>query len=279
MGFIRANTMLILKEHKRRPFSGSLLCLGQPDVYFGHDVLRRMASTIGIELTPGVNISLSHNPHFASLNCISGETLFMSMGFSAVQSLDYSEFEGASIVHDLNDPDLPRELLEKFDVIIDHGTLEHVFHVPNALNNLFRLLKIDGRLIHCAPTSNLVDHGLYMFSPTFFHDFYVTNNWEINNIYVVSMTPRQETEPFFYTDYVPGSFDSVSYGGLGSGAMYLTYSFLTKTERSTGHLVPQQGVYKRDPRWARGEPPAPAPGAASTPTGGGLRRLVSRLIR
>ena len=276
MGFIRANIIPILKEHKRRPFSGQLLCLGQPDVYFNYDHLRRMATTVHVDLSPGVTVTPSPNEHFASLGYISGETLFKSMGFEAIHALDFSEFEGAAIIHDLNSPDLPDALCERFDVIIDHGTLEHVFHIPNALQNLFRLLKTGGRLIHSAPTSNLVDHGFYMFSPTFFYDFYTTNRWEINNIYVVSMTPRQETEPFFYTEYEPGSFDSVSYGGLGPG-MYFTLTFLTKTADSTGHLIPQQGAYRRDPRWATSiASPAeePAPRAQS-----GLRRIISRVLR
>lgn len=38
MGFIRANTIPILKEHNRRPFSGSQLSLGQPDVYFNYEL-------------------------------------------------------------------------------------------------------------------------------------------------------------------------------------------------------------------------------------------------
>ncbi len=276
MGFIRANIIPILKEHKRRPFSGTLLCLGQPDVYFGFDHLKRMAMTVDVELTPDVEITSSHNAHFASLGYLSGDTLFKSMGFEEIHALDYSEFEGAAIIHDLNDPNLPEPLHEKFDVIIDHGTLEHVFHIPNALRNLFRLLKTGGRLIHASPSSNLVDHGFYMFSPTFFYDFYVTNEWEINSIYVVSMTPRQETEPFFYTEYEPGSFASVSYGGLGPG-MYFTLSFLTKTPQSTGDRIPQQGMYRRDPRWTQTTPTPALPqtgGAAS-----GLRRLISLLMR
>jgi len=276
MGFIRANIIPILKEHKRRPFSGQLLCLGQPDVYFNYDHLRRMATTVNVDLNPGVTVTPSPNQHFASLGYISGETLFKSMGFEAIHALDFSEFEGAAIIHDLNSPDLPEALRERFDVIIDHGTLEHVFHIPNALQNLFRLLKTGGRLIHSAPTSNLVDHGFYMFSPTLFYDFYTTNRWEINNIYVVSMTPRQETEPFFYTEYEPGSFDSVSYGGLGPG-MYFTLTFLTKTADSTAHLIPQQGAYRRDPRWAT--PIATPAEDHNPPAESGLRRIISRVLR
>jgi SAM-dependent methyltransferase len=249
MGFVRANTIPILKEHKRRAFSGALLCLGAPDVYFTHESLLRMADTVQAPLDRSVPVTPAPKPEFAGKGYISGETLFRSMGFDTVDALDLSAFEGARFQHDLNDPNLPDELRERFDVIIDHGTIEHVFHLPNALANIFRMLKVGGRMIHSSPTSNLVDHGFYMFSPTLFHDFYSANRWEINNIYVVSMSPRQETEPFFYTEYEPGNFDAVSYGGLGSG-MYFTLSFVTKTPDSTPDRIPQQGFYRRKAGWS-----------------------------
>ena len=279
MGFIRANTIPLLKEHKARPYRGSVLCLGEPDVYFGAEKFRRMAITAQVELDASVQFTPSSNAHFASLGYISGDSLLKSIGFDTVHALDYSDFEGAEFVHDLNNPELPAELHGRFDAIIDHGTIEHVFHIPNALNNLYRMLKVGGRLIHSSPTSNLVDHGFYSFSPTFFYDFYMTNEWEVNGMFVVSMTPRQETEPFFYTDYEPGSFDAVSYGALPPG-MYFTLSFLTKLEKSTGHRIPQQGTYQRDPRWtpqsAAVPEAAPQPPQASP---GGFSRLIRRILR
>lgn len=248
MGFIRANMIPILKEHKRIPFSGKLLLLGAPDVYFGMNDFKRMAQTVQVDLDDSVEVTESHNAFFRKKGYISGDTLFKSIGFESITIMDYSDFEGATLIHDLNSPDVPQEFFEQFDVIIDHGTLEHVFHIPNALQAVFKFLKKGGRMIHCLPTSNCVDHGFYMFSPTFFYDFYTTNNWEINNIYVVSMTPRQETEPFFYTEYEPGNFDRVSYGGLDS-KIYSTLSFTTKTSKSSAHLIPQQGIYKNNPNW------------------------------
>jgi SAM-dependent methyltransferase len=248
MGFIRANTTLILKEHKRRPFGGRLLCLGAPDVYFGYDVLQELAYTLKVPIDRSVPVRHSPNPDLAARGCISGETLFKSLGFESVDALDVSDFENASIVYDLNDPDTPAELCGRFDAIVDHGTLEHVFHLPNALQNLFRMLKVGGRVIHSLPTSNLVDHGFYMFSPTLFHDFYSANDWDINNIYVVSMTPRDhETDTFEFVEYQPGDFDQVSYGGL-DGKAYFTVSFVTKTPVSTGHVIPQQGAYRK--KWS-----------------------------
>ena len=248
MGFIRANTIPILKESCRRPFSGSVLNLGMPDVYFDYNHFSRMAQTLHTQIDTTVERTLSHNPQFAKKGYMSGETLFKSMGFEKIYNLDCSSYEGANVLFDLNRKDLPQHLEKQFEVIIDHGTMEHVFHIPNFLNNCFQMLRVGGRMIHSSPTSNLVDHGFYMFSPTFFYDYYTVNNWELNNIYVVSMTPHQETEPFFYTEYEPGSFDEVSYGGL-HGRMYFTICFVTKNIESTSTQIPQQGLFSRTPNW------------------------------
>jgi len=258
MGFIRANVVPMLKEHGRRAFSGSLLTLGMPDVYFTHEQLKGMAQTANVKLTPA-DVTLSHNTAFSSRGYISGDTLFKSMGFERLSVLDYSAFEGASLEYDLNRADLPQNLRERFDVVVDHGTMEHVFHIPNVFQNLFGMLRVGGRMIHSAPSSNCVDHGFYMFSPTLFYDFYTANKWEINTILVIAMTPRQETEPYFYADYEPGLFDHVSYGGLGA-EIYATFCVVTKTPESTGHAIPQQGVYTKQKRWQpAGEPPQVIP--------------------
>jgi SAM-dependent methyltransferase len=248
MGFVRANVIPILKEHSRRAFSGSLLTLGMPDVYFTYDHFTRMAQTVNVNLNSLADISLSHNKAFAAKGYISGQTLFKSMNFERMSVLDYSAFEGADIEYDLNRDDLPPDLQERFDVIIDHGTIEHVFHIPNVFNNLFKMLRVGGRMIHSSPSSNCLDHGFYMFSPTLFYDFYKANQWELNTILVIAMTPRQETEPAFYTDYEPGIFDSVSYGGLDS-QIYATFCVVTKTPESTSRAIPQQGLYAKQERW------------------------------
>jgi len=44
--------------------------------------------------------------------------------------MDYSDYEGAEIILDPNNIVL-QEYHEKFDVVFDGGTCEHVFNVPN----------------------------------------------------------------------------------------------------------------------------------------------------
>lgn len=248
MGFIRANMMPILKEHLRRPFSGKLLLLGQGDIYFSDSDYRQMAEMVGVSLDATVAPGLSYKPDFAAKGYLDTRSVFVRLGFSEVTALDYSDFEGAAIIHDLNSPDIPDEYKQGFDVVIDHGTLEHVFHLPNALNAVFQFLKIGGRAITSSPSNGFFDHGFYMFQPTLFLDYYTANQWAPVSTQVIQFSHNQETEPCFFTDYYPGQFDSVGYGKMG-GKLYTTLCVATKTERSSSGVIPQQGWYSRQQHW------------------------------
>ena len=279
MGFIRGNMLPILKEASRRPFSGHALFLGAPDIYFDYPHLERMAKIAKVTLGKPSEMKLSPKPDFAAKQYLDGESVFKMLGFEQISVLDCSEFEGANIIFDLNSAELPDELAGKFDVVIDHGTLEHVFHFPNALQNVHNLLKVGGRAINSAPGTNFFDHGFYMFQPTLFVDYYTANNWDIESIQVVQFTYNQETEPCFFTDYEPGLFDSVGYGKM-DGKLYTTLCVATKTENSTSSTIPQQGYYKRLNNWS--DPAASAnsgPDSATVPAGRSISGLGGRVRR
>jgi SAM-dependent methyltransferase len=86
------------------------------------------------------------------------------LGAGQVDSIDASEFEDATVVHDLNDP-IPPELEERYSVVIDGGTLEHVFDFPMAIRNAMRMVRIGGHLILNVPVNNFPGHGFYQISP------------------------------------------------------------------------------------------------------------------
>ena len=56
----------ILKEHKRRPFSGRLLLLGQGDIYFSNSDYNQMAEIVGVSLNTSTTPALSYKPDFAA---------------------------------------------------------------------------------------------------------------------------------------------------------------------------------------------------------------------
>lgn len=107
-------------------------------------------------------------------------------GLKEVHAVDYSEIDGADIIFDLN-TDLTDELKNKFDYIIDGGTLEHVFDVARAMKNISEMLCVGGTVIHLLPLGGYVDHGFYSFSPTFFLDFYKLNGYCIHQLFMEFM--------------------------------------------------------------------------------------------
>jgi SAM-dependent methyltransferase len=90
------------------------------------------------------------------------------LGASQVDSLDASGYEGSSIVHDLNVP-LPDALKGSFSVVLDSGTLEHVFDFPQALRNCLDAVRVGGHFITITPTNNQLGHGFYQFSPELYY--------------------------------------------------------------------------------------------------------------
>src|ERR1039458_2926109 len=74
------------------------------------------------------------------------EPFFSAFGARQVHSLDASAFEGADFVHDLNCP-VEENLKQRFDLVFDGGTLEHVFNLPTAQKNCMEMLCENGCFI------------------------------------------------------------------------------------------------------------------------------------
>jgi len=107
------------------------------------------------------------------------EPLLERMGFSPVRSLDASDYEGATLLHDLNQP-LPDTLKESCDVLFDGGSLEHVFDFPAAIRNCALMLRPGGWFAASTPVNNWMGHGFYQFSPElFFRLFQESQGFEL----------------------------------------------------------------------------------------------------
>jgi hypothetical protein len=53
----------------------------------------------------------------------------------------------------------------KYDMVLDGGSLEHIFNFPIALRNCMRMVKTGGVFATITPCNNLSGHGFYQFSP------------------------------------------------------------------------------------------------------------------
>jgi len=97
------------------------------------------------------------------------------LGASVVDSIDFSDYEGATILHDMNKP-LPKRYHGRYDTVIDGGSLEHIYHITQALENCALLCRQGGQILHFSPGNNFCNHGYYQFSPDLFHQLYCKEN-------------------------------------------------------------------------------------------------------
>lgn len=95
------------------------------------------------------------------------EELFQYFGAKQLDSLDYSDYEGATIIHDMNTP-VDNQLKNKYTLVWDGGSLEHIFNFPVAIKNCMDMVKPKGHLIIETPANNFFGHGFYQFSPELF---------------------------------------------------------------------------------------------------------------
>lgn len=116
------------------------------------------------------------------------EPLLRSMGATQIDSMDFSAYQGSTLQHDLNRP-IEATFHQRYDVVFDGGTLEHIFHFPVAIANAMNLVAQGGCLISCTPTNNYNGHGFYQFSPElFFRLFSSANGFRIRLIALVEST-------------------------------------------------------------------------------------------
>ena len=63
-----------------------------------------------------------------------------------------------------------------YDTIIDLGTLEHIFNVPQALESIAKACEIGGQIIHVQTHADFCGHGFWQFSAELFFSWYSKAN-------------------------------------------------------------------------------------------------------
>ena len=105
--------------------------------------------------------------------------IFSRFGFPRFKCIDISDYEGAELVMNFAQDDVPLEARGKADLLIDPGTFEHFDNIPQAMKNAHDLLADNGVIFHINPGNGWYDHGFWQVSPTFYHDYYRTNGYSV----------------------------------------------------------------------------------------------------
>ena len=109
---------------------------------------------------------------------------YESLGIQGYESIDINSKYGA-INHDLNKPFEDKSKFNKFDIVTDHGSCEHVFNISECYKTMHNLTKPGGYIIIKQAIWN--GNGYFKFDESFFEGIAAANNYKIIfNSYVVS---------------------------------------------------------------------------------------------
>jgi hypothetical protein len=177
MGFETNAAALLLKMRADGVDFGRVLTLGHQHLHLDPAAYRRVQARLGQPLA-------DQAPVYA-------DPLLTAMGASQVEALDASTYEGATRLHDLNQP-VPAAWHEQFDLVFDGGTLEHVFNFSTALKNCMQMVKPQGRFVSVTLPNNWCGHGFYQFSPElFFRALSPANGFSIVEMYFADVEGRR----------------------------------------------------------------------------------------
>jgi hypothetical protein len=151
--------------------NGPVFALGDQVSWIPRRYAIRKLSAAGLLRNPNLPTMVSgQNSKMASF-----QEILALVGFDKYYDIDLNG--RAAITCDLSLP-LTADLTSKAGVVIDIGTCEHIFNLPQAFTNIVSLLQPGGVVLHLAPLS-WYDHGFVNFNPIFFREFYEHNGFEV----------------------------------------------------------------------------------------------------
>lgn len=152
-----------------------------------------------------------------------------------IDSVDINGNDGCLRL-DLNKP---LRLSRQYDLSVNHGTAEHVFHIAQVFGTVHAWTKPGGLMIHEAPWLGWPDHGFYSLHPTLFYDLAAANGYD-----VVSVTVATNEEVLVrvgsrehLVQWLPISRASWSVMSL------MLFVVLRKGAQESEFKLPMQGVY------------------------------------
>jgi SAM-dependent methyltransferase len=166
MGISRHEARALIELYKKVGPFGRVATLGRQALYVRRGHWRTLLRAIE-NVPPSKMLEVCEGP-FA-------DDFFRLLGATEVVSFDHSDYEGASVVHDMN-VQIPPQFQQSFDFVYDGGTLEHVYNFPQAIKNCVDLLKASGLFVCSTPANDFMGHGFYQFSPDLFFRLFSQDN-------------------------------------------------------------------------------------------------------
>lgn len=269
MGIDLNSAQLLIKAHKNGVSFKRMATLGRQYLFGDRQKLIAILRESGYEV-PEDCVRRLLVPNTGQPEVYS-EEFFSTLGAKEIFAIDVSDYEGAQIVHDMTRP-LPDALVSSFDLVVDGGTLEHIFDLPTALRNATRMVRPGGRFISLTMANNFCGHGFYQFSPELFYRFLCPENgYTIEACVVWEDIPRSR---FYHVPDPDAVRERINLTSEFGTFMYIQAKRLDDAARE---FIPYQGVYTRLWNGEFGEPALSGGASQQSSTLFKLRSALKRI--
>lgn len=123
-----------------------------------------------------------------------------------------------------------------YDIVINHGTCEHIFNIGRIFETIHDSCKVDGLMIHESPFTGWIDHGFWTIQPTAYFDLSHANNYKMVFM-AVNQIEQQSSVEIHSREHL---LKMAAAGGIPNNSML--YVAMRKTADAE-FKIPMQGVY------------------------------------
>lgn len=245
MGFCRQNIKALYLENSFRKIEGKFLCLGRQTVNLNIKELEEIFNKNYLLNKDTLDKVTKHSK--LSKDKRITDKYFLEKTFDvSYSSVDINTYEKANMNWDLNKK-IPKKLEKKFDFIFSGGLLDNIFNPSNALLNINKMLKDDGRALIWEPSRGLVGSMLH-FTPEYFYSYFAINNFKDVKVYLLLHTKdkKNKKDNFDYEvdvySYSPKftrrkNFDYLTSSNMLNGIHYVM-AIVEKGKNSTTDRTP-----------------------------------------
>lgn len=235
MGFDAKGMQFLLAAKQSGVSFAQSVTIGRQDLNLNFLSLKRNLRCFGINKSSSeIQLLLSERGGYA-------EPLLRMLGAEEVSSIDKSAYEDASIIHDMNQP-IPNSLRGTFSVVIDGGSLEHVFDFPTAVRNCMSMIQPGGHFLGMTPANNRMGHGFYQFSPELLFRIFSKDNGFVVQHMLLTETSSKKWYEILDSEVIQQRVEIKNYRP--------TYIYIQAKKLETASIfssLPQQSDYLR--RW------------------------------
>lgn len=246
MGVVKQVVELMVAEQAYKPLQGEFCFFGRQTISIspaGIESIFKRNNLVHPQVRTEIDTETRHENE-----TITDKSFINYFGQNKLNIVDVSDYEGANIIADLNDP-VSEELQNKFDFIYTGGCHDNVFSPAELLKNCSRMLKPGGRAIHFESFGGLIGAYTYL-TPEWFYSFYAINNYSDCKVYVCHQEKKSksrfeyETDIYAYSPYYKRTpdYDYFKAAVSASGILYVMV-IAEKGIESSNQKIPMQMQY------------------------------------